>query len=232
MTERQGLSTNYHYREIFSQVHRIVPSRFPPVSFFDWAQSIEELDQIAKLEGMTNERLKATYGDISLVAKEDWVGGQGSTPLMAPFTHPGMSRFSNGSYGIYYAGGTQEAAIAETKFHRERFLKASNEAPCLLQMREYKAKVRRPLVDLFSPNFKCLLDPDIGKYPTSQIFGQEIRANKEWGLLYPSVRKAENYCVAIFRPPALTIPIQGCHLDYIWDGSSVSAIRKSVQYNL
>ena len=223
---------SYQYRDIFSQVHRIIPSRFPPVSFFDWAQSNEELEQIARLEGMTNERLKATYGDISLVAKEDWVGGQGSTPLMAPFTHPGISRFSDGSYGVYYAGDTQEAAIAETKFHRERFLKASNEAPCLVQMRAYKAKVRRALVDLCALKFKYLFDSDVDKYPTSHIFGQEIKADKEWGLVYPSVRKPGSHCVAIFRPPALTMPVQGGHLDYIWDGTSISNIRKSVQYHL
>lgn len=222
---------SYQYREIFSQVHRIIPSRFPPVSLFDWAESMEELDQIARLEGMTNERLKTECGDVALVAKEDWIGGQGSTPLMASFTHPGVSRFSAGSYGIYYAGSTQETAIAETRFHRERFLKASHEPPCLVQMREYKAKVRYALVDLCSAEFTYLLNPDVKQYPISQVFGQEIRVNKEWGLLYPSVRKPQTYCVAIFRPPALTIPIQGSHLDYIWDGSSISTIRKSVEYH-
>lgn len=30
--------------------------------------------------------------------------------------------------------------------------------------------------------------------------------------------------MAIFRPPALTIPIQGCHLKYIWDGTRIAEV--------
>ena len=32
--------------------------------------------------------------------------------------------------------------------------------------------------------------------------------------------------MAIFRPPALTIPIQGCHLRYLWNGERVSEVYK------
>jgi hypothetical protein len=44
------------------------------------------------------------------------------------------------------------------------------------------------------------------------------------------VRKADGTCVAIFRPPALTLPQQGCHLDYVWDGAHISVIRKAEVY--
>lgn len=216
----------YQYKKVLSYVHRLIPSRFPPISLFDWADSNEELEQIAALEGMTNERLLSEYGEIHRVPPEDWVGGEGSTPLMAAFTHAGISRFSNGQYGIYYAGDSLETAISETKYHREKFLSASKEAPCAIQMREYIAQVNKPLVDISNKKYADLLHSD--NYIPSQHFGQKIKADKEWGIYYPSVRYKRRHCVAIFRPPALTIPVQGIHLDYIWDGDQIIEIRKAV----
>jgi hypothetical protein len=206
-------------------VHRLVPSKFPPISLFDWADTEEELEQIALLEGLTNERMQAELGRINLIPKEDWIGGPGSTPLMAAFTHIGQpSRFTDGSYGVYYAACSLETAIKETVFHRERFYSASQEKPCAITMREYIAKVKKPLIDLRSSEYDELLNPDPMFYDKSQDFGKKVYDEKHWGLLYPSIRKAEGLCMAIFRPPALTLPRQGCHLRYMWDGSRISEV--------
>lgn len=218
---------SYQYLKVKGKVHRLIPSRFPPVQLFDWAGSQEELIEIANLEGLTNDRLNAELGNIYLVAKEDWVGGEGSTPLMAAFTHPGNSRFSDGTFGAYYAGDSIETAIAETKYHRERFLSASKEPACLIQLREYVATVSEKLIDLSSRPFDYLFDPDPSKYAVSQKFAREVRESKEYGLYYRSVRNTSGNCVAIFRPPALTIPVQGAHYDYIWDGTIINDVRRS-----
>ena len=195
------------------------------MSLFDWADSEEELEQIAQLEGLTNERIQAELGRINLIAKEDWVSGQGSTPLMAAFTHIGFtSRFSDGSYGVYYAASTLDTAIKETAFHRARFYKASNEPTCSISMRQYIAKIKKPLVDITGNQYDDLLNPDPGLYHQSQLFGKQIHDEKQWGLLYPSIRNKGSQCVAIFRPPALTVPEQGCHLKYIWDGNCISEV--------
>ncbi len=219
---------NHAYKSVDHSVHRLIPSRFPPVSLFDWAQSPEELEQIAALEGLTNDRLLTEYGELSLVSKQDWISGPGSTPLMAAFTHPAPSRFTDGSFGVYYAGDSLETAIHETKFHRERFLRASQEAPCLVQMREYIAKINQPLIDISEAQFKHLLHPDLAHYSISQEFGQEVKAANEWGIYYPSVRWPDHHCVAILRGPALSIPVQASHLDYVWDGEKISEVRKAI----
>lgn len=215
----------YSFIDFDKDVHRLIPSKFPPVSFFDWSNSAEELEQIALLEGLTNERIQAEYGRINLIAKEDWVGEQGSTPLMAAFTHIGFSsRFSDGSYGVYYAASSLETAIKETVFHRERFYSASNEKTCSITMREYIAKIKKPLVDIRSNEYEDFLNPDPNFYNKSQGFGKQIHSEKYWGLMYQSTRNKNGLCMAIFRPTALTIPIQGCHLRYIWDGSCISEV--------
>lgn len=209
------------------KVHRLVPSRFPPISLFDWANTPQELHEVALLEGLTNQRLQQECGDLNLVTEQDWIGGPGSTPLMAAFTHPGYSRFSDGTYGVYYAALKLETAIAETKYHRERFLRASQEAPTLIQMREYIAKIQKPLIDMSDSQYNTYLQPDPNSYPISQAFARELKQTNAYGMYYPSVRDQEGNCVAIFRPPALTIPIQGRHLDYIWDGKTITEVRVS-----
>lgn len=215
----------YSFINFPDNVHRLIPSKFPPVSLFDWASSEEELEQIALLEGFTNERIQAELGSINLITKEDWVSGQGSTPLMAAFTHMGYtSRFSDGSYGIYYAASSLDTAVKETAFHRERFYSASNERACSISMREYIANIKKPLVDITSNHYSNLLNPDPDFYNQSQEFGKQIHDEKQWGLFYPSVRNNGGLCMAIFRPPALTIPTQGCHLKYIWDGSHITEV--------
>ncbi|MFO8759662.1 RES family NAD+ phosphorylase [Legionella pneumophila serogroup 3] len=217
----------YSYIDFNDKVHRLIPSKFPPVTLFDWADSAEELEQIALLEGLTNERILAEFGKINLIDQEDWIGGPGSTPIMAAFTHTGFeSRFSDSSFGIYYAASSLETAIKETCFHRERFYSASNEKPCSISMREYVANIKKPLIDITDKSYKDLFNPDPACYSKSQEFGKKICEKKEWGLLYPSVRDLNGLCVAVLRPPALTIPIQGCHLRYIWDGEKISDIYK------
>lgn len=215
----------YSFVQYEKKVHRLVPSKFPPISLFDWAQTPEEAEQIAYLEGLTNERLQAELGRINLVPREDWVGGSGSTPLMAAFTHIGFpSRFSDGSFGVYYAASSLETSIKETAFHRERFYQASNEPPCSISMREYISAVKKPLIDLTDAAFSDYLHPDAEDYSRSQTFARQIKSENHWGILYPSVRHQGALCTAIFRPPALAIPHQGCHLKYIWDGQRISEI--------
>lgn len=218
------------YINIGNKVHRLIPSKFPPVLLFDWAESKDEVEQIAILEGLTNDRITCELGDINLVPNEDWVGGQGSSPLMAAFTHIGYpSRFSKGDFGVYYAADLLETSIKETVFHRERFYQASDEASCSISMREYICKVKEQLINITSPEYSSLLNPNPSDYKDSQNFGKKMRANKEWGLYYPSVRRSGGQCVAIFRPNALTIPTQGCHLKYIWDGSCITEVYKETK---
>ncbi len=56
---------------------------------------------------------------------------------MAAFTqlNPEGDRFTNGTYGVFYAGRAFETAIAETRDHRTRFLQATSEPAQELDMR-------------------------------------------------------------------------------------------------
>lgn len=209
-------------------MHRLIPSKFPPVQLFDWAETKEELEQIAALEGLTNPRIKDELGDINLVPKSEWIGGDGTTPIMAAFTHVGYeSRFSDGNYGVYYAADSVETAIKETLFHRERFYRASNETACSITMRQYITYVIQPLVDINHDNHPECFNSDPNQYSQSQKIAKELKSNHEWGVCYPSIRDKNGVCVGIFRPKALKHPVtQGAHYKYMWDGVSIYAVYK------
>lgn len=219
------------YEKITKKVHRLIPSKFPPIQLFDWAESKEELEQIAELESMTNPRIKDSLGDIHVIPEDEWIGGEGTTPIMAAFTHIGHpSRFSDGRFGIYYAAESIETAIKETVYHRERFYRASQEAACSISMRQYITKVVQPLVRVCQDNHQNCLNPDPDCYSESQKLGQDLRNKKEWGVYYPSIRDEKGTCVAILRPKALEYPVtQGAHFRYFWDGFTIYAVYKESQ---
>jgi len=118
--------------------YRIVPSEFPPIDFFETLVEPGLMGELFYLEGLTNDRLRDEAGDIALVDPEDRVSGPGSSPVMAAFTHIGVeSRFSDGSFGVYYAAKSLKTAIEETKFHRARFLAYTREDAGEIAMRVY-----------------------------------------------------------------------------------------------
>lgn len=198
--------------------HRMVPSKFPPIVLFEHLLDPDELDLAYDLESLTNSRLRDEAGDISLVAREDRLVGPGSSPIMAAFTHIGFaSRFTDGSFGVYYAGLAIETAIRETVYHRERFLSSTQEPACQVVMRQYICHVQQPLLDI-----RCdavLHDPD--NYSAPQHFASQQRQRQHWGLHYSSVRHPGGECVAVFRPIALSPVLQGSHYAYYWDGKSI-----------
>jgi hypothetical protein len=205
--------------------YRIIPSRFPPIELFETLVAPDELEIAYAIESLTNDRLRAQAGELYRVPKEDWLTGPNASVVMAAFTHIGReSRFSNGSYGVYYAALDEDTAVAETVFHAERFLRETAEPATELERRCYVGKVLEPLDDLRGPSFKHLRDPDLATYPTCQAFAAERRSASSWGLSYRSARRAGGECIAAFRTRAVSLPVQGKHFRYHWDGSRIDRV--------
>ena len=212
---------------IAGPVHRLVPSRYPTVSLFDSARDADELELLAELEGLTNPRLRNELGSIAMVAREDAVFGPGCTPIMAAFCHPSPSRFTDGSFGVYYAACEIDTAIAETCHHRERFLRDAGIPRETLEMRCYTTTLAQPMSAL-PADADALLDPD--RYTASQAFGARARAARLWGIAYPSVRDPQHRtCVAVLRPRALNPVTQGPHFRYYWNGQRIDAVEHYVR---
>lgn len=203
--------------------YRIVSSRFPPIPLFERVADPDDLDAVYAIESMTNPRLRDQVGELALVPRERRVSGEGTSPIMAAFTHlnPEGSRFSPGTYGVFYAAKRRRTAIEETAFHRERFLARTREAPCRLEMRCYAVDLRGRLHDIRG-GWPALHDPD--SYAASQRFGAALRSDGSDGLVYDSVRDPGHACAAVFHPDLLASCRQQAHLYYHWNGERIARV--------
>lgn len=213
---------------------RLVSSQFPPTGLFDRVANQEDLDIIYYIEGLTNPRLRNELGELSLVPENERIFGQGTTPIMAAFTHlnPNGSRFTDGTYGIYYAAKTIDTAIAETKFHKIRFLAATHEPALEIDMRSYASNINVHCHDIreMKPELPAIYNASSSQYSAAQVFAKKLRNKGSNGIVYDSVRHKEGECIAIFRPNLLSPVKQGNHFCYVWDGKTITSIYKKSEY--
>ncbi len=204
---------------------RIIPTRFPSINPYEKVSSQADLSKLHQIEGMTNQRLRQERGQIHLVPPKDVVTGPGSSYIMAAFTHlnPDGSRFSNGTWGIYYAAHTMETAIQETIYHKTQgFMSATDETSTDLDMLVLTANLNASLHDIRKMQTNL---PEIyskKNYAAGQILGRTLKENNSWGIAYNSVRHRGGENIAIFRPPALSHCCPMKHLTYHWDGTKIS----------
>jgi hypothetical protein len=205
---------------------RIVASRFPPVALFERVSTDPDVQSaLIAAEMLVNPRLRDETGEIALVPPEEQVSGPGATWVMAPFTHrnPNGSRFSDGSYGVLYAGNSLDTAVRETAFHFARVARDSADGPRREAMRVLVGRINATFHDagsLPASRQRAILDPD--SYTTSRTFGRQLRDTGSNGIHYASVRYAAGQCLAVFRPTAAGTFQPSRHLSYEWDGRQMS----------
>ncbi|MBD8874583.1 RES family NAD+ phosphorylase [Rhodanobacter sp. DHB23] len=207
----------------WSQAYRIVPSRFPPVGVYDRIADPADLDAVFAIEALTNPRLREEAGALKLVPREHRISGPGSTPVMAAFTHlnPEGSRFSDGSWGVFYAAHSVATAVEETVYHRERFLAATREPACDVQMRCYRTRIDSRLHDVRGGWKK---EHDASVYTASVRLARTLREGGSNGIVYDSVRDRGGECVAAFQPDVVAPCVQAQHLIYRWDGTRIAQV--------
>jgi hypothetical protein len=164
------------------------------------------LDDLAALEGATNQRLRAESSGLPELAPQELVYGRpGVLFINAAFTHtrPGGNRFNDEQRGAWYCGLDADTAIAEVAFHLTRELENIGRFENTTDYAELFADFIGPFHDLRGAdrNSEPSLHPDpaIG-YPAGQTLARELRRNGSNGIIYPSVRRIEGTCMVAFRP--------------------------------
>ena len=205
---------------------RVISSRFPPIHLFERVSSPEDWEALYWLESLTNPRLRDEVGEIELVPREDRVFGPGASVVMAAFTHlnPDGSRFADNTFGAFYAAASLDTSIAETRYHREVFLRATHEGPLELDMRTYLCDVNATFHDIRGQRdpMSDIYDPD--SYVASQKLARSLKRAGSNGVVYDSVRHAGGQCLAVYRPRLVQNCRQGTHLRYVWDGARINRV--------
>ncbi len=210
---------------------RIIPSRFPAVSLFGRVANLADFDVLHALEAMTNDRIRDEIGDIRLVPPDERLFGDGSSCIMAAFTHLNSqgSRFSDGSYGVFYCARERDTAIAETRYHQSQFMAATQEPPMRLQMRLYTVEASGEVIDLraASRTEPRIIDPN--DYAYAQGIGRVLRQQDAHGILYPSVRQPGGEALAALRTGILKNCLHAAYLEYQWNGQAIDAVFEVAQ---
>lgn len=210
-------------------VVRIVRNVFPPIGLFEDIADPADWPLLLSAARKTDPRLMETIGNLDLVPEGRRVAGPGASYLMAPFTHVSAdrpSRFSDGTFGVLYAGDGFEVALFETVHHHGRFMARTREpAGWAASFREIRLDVAARLHDLRGPGAgdPAVLNPS--SYVAAQALGARLRAAGSDGLVYPSVRRAGGECVGLFHPDGASDPVPGRRLDCHWDGARVDLYR-------
>jgi len=208
---------------------RIIRSAFPPIDLFEDIADPADWPLLISAEQKTNPRIMATIGNLDLVPTDRRVGGNGASYLMAPFTHVSTdrpSRFTDGTYGVLYAGHAFETALFETIYHHARFMARTAEAPGWTSLfREIILSVSADLHDLRGDYEARNQILSLDSYTASQGLGKVLKAEGANGVVYPSARHPGGECVGLFFPDCASDPVQGRHLGYHWDGDRVDLVR-------
>ncbi len=209
-------------RIAWPQAWRVVASRYPPIDLFERLTPDPAVwEALIALEQATNPRVRDAIGEIALVPAEDGVAGPGASYVMASFTHlnPMGSRFSDGTFGVYYAASDLETAVAETVFHFEAFARDAGDPARMEDMRVLVGEIAEDFEDvaaLPADQQARILAPD--DYAAGRAFGRAQREAGAMGVTYPSVRRAAGACIGAFRPRAVGLPRQERHLKCRWNG--------------
>ncbi len=191
----------------------------------------EDFDALYALEAMSNERTRKDLGQVDRVPREHRLYGPGSGPIMAAFTHVNLlgSRFADGSHGVFYAARERATAVAETRYHHGRFLRATKEAAMHLSMRLYAVAIDARLHDLRPAGSvdEAVYDPD--DYSAAQALGRRLHAAGSAGVVYRSVRHERGQCAGLFRPTGASGCLHAAFLLYAWDGERFTDVYERTE---
>src|SRR5271163_4599492 len=111
-----------------------------------------------------------------------WIAASTAPPIaMGAFTHVSIdrpSRFSDGTYGVWYCGDRVEVAVAETAHHCQSFMRATSEPPADADFRLLTCTVGG---EMEVATAECLVADD---WKPGQVLARQVRAKGLDGILY------------------------------------------------
>lgn len=195
--------------------YKVIPSRFPTVRLFDRI-SKDHHDQIAKIETLTNPRVKELERLLSGADVVDVNNPRLQNFNRAPFAYrnPEGTRYFRPELPALDLAYDRQSALLMAISGRENFLAQTGEPEMALEMRE----LCRPVVG----NFADLrhLDPMQDREDRWRI-GDEVANEGFDGLLYCPAERPSANCVAVLKGETLGKVDQGDHFKFFWNGKHI-----------
>jgi RES domain-containing protein len=205
---------------------RLIPTAYykPPV-LRPLVDDDLELEILAMIEGLTNQRLKAQNAGLpGLDARELVFNALGQSHINAAFayTRPEGNRFNDKSRGAWYCAFDDLTAIAEVAFHRTRELERINIFEDEVVYQALLAGFLGDFHDLRpAPADTPSLNPDPAiAYPEGQALAATLRSQNSRGIVYPSQRKKGGLCLVAFHPYLVQNVRPGARWKLTWTGTA------------
>ena len=144
-----------------------------------------------------------------------------------PFRNWMRSRYSDGSFGIWYGADTIETTIHETAHHWQAHLLADagfNQPGIRIERKIYKVRCDAALLDLraAASKYPALVDPN--DYTVTHQVGARLHHEGHPGLISHSARCAGDVC-GVLNPNVLSQPRQACFLTYTTTENGIAVTR-------
>jgi hypothetical protein len=199
----------------------IVSFREPQKVFDDLSERADEwkvAEQVQDEVGLPRHRSKTPIIDRPF-EDANWLNA-----IHWPFKNYQQSRFSDGTFGVWYGSETIETTVYESAFHWYSGLlsAAGFEREVVVSERTiYSVTCEASLLDCRKAvrAFPELLHPS--DYSFTHSVGARIHHEGHPGLIMQSVRRTDGENIAVFNPAVLTIPREIVHLTYKLDRDSI-----------
>lgn len=146
-----------------------------------------------------------------------------------PFRNWQASRYSDGSFGVWYGADTLETSVRESAYHWVRGFLADagfDHLPVVGERQVYALACRAALLDLrpAADAAPRLLHPS--DYTLPCAVGSRLRREGYPGLLAPSVRHPQGETYAVFNPAVLSHPRPRTGLTYRLERGRIAVEKK------
>jgi len=196
------LFSNLTIADVHQDVIRNVVSLREPQDLFDDLTDISDNWRLAQQVANSVKPLPL-HSSTTPVIHRPFEDSQWLNAIAWPFKSWQASRFSDGSFGVWYGCDSAKATVYETAYHWYRRLLSDagfEREPVVCERKLYAVKCDAALLDFrqSGANYPNLLHTT--DYTQTQSVGARIHQEGHPGLLTSSVRYSEGEIYAVFNP--------------------------------
>lgn len=217
----KNISLKYTHRDL---LRNIVSLRESQDLFDDLSADPSDREVAQRVEG---EVKPPYYQSHRPVIDRPFEEAQWAHAVAYPFENWQRSRFSDGSFGVWYGSHSAETTVYETAYHWHRFLCDANfDKEAVTQERKiYSVFCEAALLDFrpLTQIYRELINKT--DYGLTHIVGAKIHHEGHPGLLTISARHKEGTVYAIFNPNVLSNVRYSYALTYRLQGNRIQVER-------
>ena len=210
-----ALFSNLRLIDIHQKIARNIVSLRVSKDLFDDLTDDPEACQAAQLLEM--ETKPKLFSSHQPVIDRPFEEAEWNTAINYPFQNSSQSRFSDGSYGVWYGADAIETTVHETVYHWQKNLlddAGFNMPGVEIERRVYMVQCDSLLIDLRT---QIKTHPEIihaSDYTATHAIGSRLHREGHPGLITKSARIEHSDVFAIFTPKVLSKPVHSCYLTY------------------